>query len=283
MKQRRTAVFVVLMALVVMLLGGCASTLQSRKIDKENLQTTVLVDPSVLEKGKEGEALYRYINPKVDWKNYTKIIIDPVVVYQEAALDAETRENYQKLANNAYAYLTNDLEKDHTIVTTPGPDTLRLQLAIVSAEKSLPVRNFLTTIVPIGMAVSAVKYGATGTPMAVGEITGEMRATDSMTGELLAAALDKRVGGKQLQERFPVGAGAGCGFRPEVLGGIDPLQTMHITSWRGLREAETVIGGANCRWAAGGRHMSPRTGQMLKQNTGPHPPNPGAALFKIIR
>ncbi len=42
-------------------------------------------------------------------------------------MDAETRENYQKLANNAYAYLTNDLEKDHTIVTTPGPDTLRLR------------------------------------------------------------------------------------------------------------------------------------------------------------
>jgi hypothetical protein len=202
MKQRRTAVFVVGMALVGMLLGGCASTLQSRKIDKENLQTTVLVDPSVLEKGKEGEALYRYINPKVDWKNYTKIILDPVVVYQEAALDAETRDNYQKLANNAYAYLTKDLEKDHTIVTTPGPDTLRLQLAIVSAEKSAPVRNFLTTVVPIGMAVSAVKYGATGTPMAVGEITAEMRATDSMTGELLAAALDKRVGGKQLRNVF---------------------------------------------------------------------------------
>jgi hypothetical protein len=106
------------MALVGMLLGGCASTLQSRKIDKEDLQTTVLVTPSVLEKGKEGEALYRYINPKVDWKNYPKIILDPVVVYQEASLDAETR------------------------------------------------------------------------------------ATDSVTGELLAAALDTRVGGKQLRNAF---------------------------------------------------------------------------------
>jgi len=190
------------MALVGMLAAGCAPSLQARKIDKEELQKTVLVDPSILEKGKEGQALYRYVKPNVDWKKFTKIIMDPVIVYQEAALDAETRDNYQKLANNAYAYFTKDLQKDFTLVTTPGPDTVRIQFAIVSAKKSAPVRNFMTTIVPVGMAISAVKYAATGEPMAVGEVTGEMRVTDSMTGELLGAALDKRVGGKQLRGVF---------------------------------------------------------------------------------
>jgi hypothetical protein len=202
MNKGKTAIFTVLMALVGMLAAGCAPSLQARKIDKEELQKTVLVDPSILEKGKEGQALYRYVKPDVDWKKFTHIIMDPVIVYQEAALDAETRDNYQKLANNAYAYFTKDLQKDFTLVTTPGPDTVRIQFAIVSAKKSAPVRNFLTTIVPVGMAISAVKYAATGEPMAVGEVTGEMRVTDAMTGELLGAALDKRVGGKQLRGVF---------------------------------------------------------------------------------
>ena len=199
MKHGKMGIFVVVFALGGLLLAGCAPSLQARKVDLTN---SVLVDPSILEKGPADGALYRYINPKADVKKYTKVIIDPVIVYQEASLDAETRENYQKLANNAFVYFTKELEKDYTIVTTPGADTIRIQFAIVSAEKSAVVRNFISTVLPIGMAVSAVKYAATGKPSAVGEITGEFRLTDSSTGELLGAALDKRVGGKQLRGVF---------------------------------------------------------------------------------
>jgi len=199
MKLGKMAVFVVVFALVAPLLVGCASSLQARKVD---VAQAVLVDPSILEKGTEGEALYRYKNPKVDWKKYAKVIVDPVIVYQQAAMDAETRENYQTLANNAFVFFSKELEKEVPVVTAPGPDTLRVQFAIVSAEKSGSVSNFMTTIVPVGMVLSAGKYAATGKPIGVGEITGEMRITDAATGELLVAALDKRVGGKQLKGVF---------------------------------------------------------------------------------
>jgi hypothetical protein len=199
MNHGKTVMFVVLFALVAPLFAGCAPSLQARKADLAN---SVLVDPSILKKGTGDQALYRYVSPKADVKKYTKVIIDPVIVYQEASLDAKTRENYQNLANNAYVYFTQELQKDYTIATTPGSDTLRIQFAILSAEKSAVVRNFISTVLPVGMAVSAVKYAATGKPSAVGEITGEFRLTDSSTGELLAAALDKRVGGKQLRGVF---------------------------------------------------------------------------------
>jgi len=52
--------------------------------------------------------------------------------------------------------------------------------------------------VPIGMALSAVKYSATGKQAGVGEITLQLRITDANTGELLGAALDRRVGGKEV-------------------------------------------------------------------------------------
>ena len=210
MKRGKMAVFVVVFALIAPLLVGCASSLQARKVD---VAQAVLVDPSILEKGKEGEALYRYINPKVDWKKYSKVMIEPVIVYQQAAMDAETRENFQTLANNAFVFLNNELQKVATVVTVPGPGTLRMQFAIVSAEKSGSVSNFTTTILPIGMVLSAGKYAATGKPMGVGEITGEMRITDAATGELLAAALDKRVGGKQVRGMFTAWQDADSGLQ----------------------------------------------------------------------
>jgi hypothetical protein len=210
MKFGKMAVFAVVFALIAPLLVGCASSLQAKKVD---VAQAVLVDPSILQKGKEGEALYRYVKPDVDWKKYTGVVIDPVIVFQEAAMDAETRENFQTLANNAFVFMTKELGKVTTVVTTPGPGTLRLQFAIVSAEKSGAVSNFLTTISPPGIVLSAGKYAATGKPIGVGEITGEMRITDASTGELLAAALDKRVGGKQLRGVFTAWQDADSGLQ----------------------------------------------------------------------
>jgi len=210
MKPVKTTVFTVLIALAGLLPAGCAPSLQAKNVD---VGQAVLVDPSILEKGKEGEALYRYVNPKVDWKKYNKLILDPVIVYQKAAMDAETRRNFQTLANNAFVFFTKELQKVVTIATVPGPGTLRLQFAIVSAEKSGAVSNFMTTIVPVGVVLSAGKYAATGKPMGVGDITGEMRVTDASTGELLAAALDKRVGGKQLRGVFNTWQDADSGLQ----------------------------------------------------------------------
>ena len=48
------------------------------------------------------------------------------------------------------------------MVTAPGPDTVRMQLAIVTADKTKVVRNIVTTVVPVGMAISTGQYGVTG-------------------------------------------------------------------------------------------------------------------------
>jgi hypothetical protein len=200
MRNRKLQSVLVLLVLAAPLLAGCGASLQARSVDLP--KDAFLVNPKVLEKGGPGQALYRYQNPAVDFKKYSKVIIDPVVIYKETHMDAETRENYQKLANNGYAYLVQELGKDWTIVQNPAPDTMRVQVAIVQAEGSAVVRNVLTTVVPIGMAISTVKYGVTGKPSAVGEITGEMRVTDAMSGELLGEAVDRRVGGKTLTGMF---------------------------------------------------------------------------------
>ena len=193
--MKMAAVLVIVVAFALQL-GGCGvGSHQARSLD---VNESPLVNPDILVKGADDQALYRYVNPKADFKQYSKLMIDPVLVYKYAELDKEELENYQKLANNAYVYLMKEMEKDYQIVKFPEPGALRIQMAIVDADSSKPVRNTLSTIVPIGMALSAVKYSATGKQAGVGEITLQLRITDANTGELLGAALDRRVGGKEL-------------------------------------------------------------------------------------
>jgi hypothetical protein len=189
-----------LAVLAAALLGGCAGSYQARSVDLK--PDTILVSPDVYQKGTGDQVLYRYVNQAVDWKQYDKVMIEPVVIYKEAELDKDQLQNYQLLANNAYNYLTKEMGTQATIVTTPEPGTIKFQLAIVDAEKSAPVRNIISTIVPQAAVISGLKYLVTGKMMAVGEITAEARLTDAMTGQLLGAGYDRRVGGKDLGESF---------------------------------------------------------------------------------
>jgi len=193
MRHGKTAGILVLFAFIVPLLAGCASTMQARSVDATD---AFLVDPKILVKGGPDQALLRYVDPSVDFKKYTKIIIDPVIIYKEGEMDANNRANNQTLANNLYAYLTQELGKDLTIVKTHEPGTMRFQAAIINADKTKMVRNILTTVVPVGMVISTGQYIATGKPSSTGTITGEGRLTDAVTDQLLAMGVDKQVGGK---------------------------------------------------------------------------------------
>lgn len=183
----------VTLILSAMMLVGCGASYQARSVDAS---ASTLVNPSVLEKGGDDQALYRYRNPDVKISQYSKIIIDPVLIVKDAELDEKERENYQKLANNAMVYLTRELQQDYQLVSAPEQGAMRLQFAIVDADTSKPVRNVLSSVSPIGIGANLLKYGATGKQSGVGEITAEIKLTDAMTGTLLGAALDSRVGGK---------------------------------------------------------------------------------------
>jgi PBP1b-binding outer membrane lipoprotein LpoB len=194
-KMKSAAIILIFLALAVYL-GGCTiGSYQARNVDATN---SPLVNPDILVKGRGNEALYRYVNQKADFKKYTAILIDPVLVMKDGDLDADEMSNYQTLANNAYFYLTQELEKNYTIIKKPESGAMRVQMAIIDADSSKPVRNTLTTIVPVGAVLSVVKYLATSKQSGVGEITVELKMTDAASGELIGAALDRRVGGKEL-------------------------------------------------------------------------------------
>ena len=198
MKKTKIIASLALSGLMLFSLSGCMKTRQARDVDAK----TVLVDRSLLKDGGDGEALKRYVNPKADFKKYTKVIIDPVMVFKPKDATEKDVADLKKLSSNSYSYIARELGKDYKIVKEAGPGVIKLQTAILDADTSNPFSDTLSSIVPFGAAFSLIKDFATGKPAGVGEITGEMKLSDSVTGELIAAALDRRVGGKGMGGLF---------------------------------------------------------------------------------
>jgi hypothetical protein len=211
MKMLSFLALIVSITALTLPLGGCAGSFQARSVDLKN-SDALLVNPDILEKGTGDQALYRYINPKTDIKKYSRVIIDPVIICKKGDLDPKARENYQTLANNAFVYLTGELKKSYQIVKVPEPGTMRVQFALIDAESTSPVRNFIGSVDPIGVGLSLVKFGATGEMMGAGSVTGEIKITDAQTDELLGAALDRRVGGRNFKGTFLLWANANDGL-----------------------------------------------------------------------
>jgi hypothetical protein len=71
-----------------------------------------------------------------------------------------------------------------------------VRTAITDIKPSKPVANTMSTILPVGWAVAGATKVASGENLGTGEAAGEMEVLDAMTGERLAAAVDRRQGGK---------------------------------------------------------------------------------------
>lgn len=176
------------------LLGGCASTYQARKVEPSGF----LGDYSQLKAGQEGESRLMYIDPKVNFKNYTKVMLEPVRVYavKDSALGKMPKEDLQRLVNYLDATLREHLKTDYAIVTEPGPDVMKIRTALSDARGAKVALDTFSTLMPIGLAVSEVKNLATGSHTAVGSVGVECEAVDSVSNQRLFAAVDARVGRK---------------------------------------------------------------------------------------
>jgi hypothetical protein len=186
-------VFVVFLG--VMLLAGCATTKPS--------QSGFLGEYyQYLEPGPEGAAKMRWMKPGVDHTKYKKFMVDYVVF--TLADDSEYKgingDEMKQLGDAASLALVNALKERYPIVSEPGPDVARIKLAIVGLKQSRPVLSAVTTVIPVGLAVSLVKRGATNAWTGSGATRAELLALDSMTNEVIGAAYDEYKAG--FAERF---------------------------------------------------------------------------------
>lgn len=187
-------------------LNACSTTQQAQPNIVEKAQgvnnpvpqfSGFLGDYSLLSRGGEGQALYRYVAPDVDWSQYKAVMIDPVTFW-DAADSPVSPEVQQKLCSYFYNELRKSLVKYVAVVDEPGPGVVRLQVAITNATAAVPVLRTASVVIPQMRIVNRLKELATGSFAFVGSARMEMKATDSMTGQILAEALDQQMGGNNV-------------------------------------------------------------------------------------
>jgi hypothetical protein len=184
-------------------LTACRTTHQVRGSVEES---GFLKDYSQLQPGTGDEAKLLYIAPAVNWAKYTRVYIEPIELWHSEDPDSKlgklSQEKQQMLVNYFHTALNNSLSKDYTIVDQAGPGVLVVHGAVTEAKKSRPVSNLISTIYPMGMALSLAKQVIFGTGLGVGECQVEAELLDGQSSQRLAAAVDRRAGTKALRTKF---------------------------------------------------------------------------------
>lgn len=163
-------------AMAVALLAACATPVPER--------SGFLGDYSQLKPDKYGKsALLWAEKPGFDWRRYRKLMIDPVLVYYHPKADnrAIQADAVQKLAVHFHEAAVAELKGSYEVTTTPGPDVLRVRAAITDVVPADPRINAVTTVVAF-------------VPLDLGGAAIEAEFVDSVTGERLAAMVERKKG-----------------------------------------------------------------------------------------
>ena len=159
-----------------------------------------LKDYSKLQPAKDDtEASLVYLNPdKAKIKSYTKIWLEPVQVWRGEKSDAKDldKEDADHVSKYLWSRLDEEFRKDYTMTQEPGPGVMRMRVGVTEAGKGIPVLDNLTAAYPMALVLSKGKKAIGGTESFVGKASIEVEVTDSQSGDLLAAAVDRRGGGK---------------------------------------------------------------------------------------
>ncbi|MDH3997763.1 MAG: DUF3313 domain-containing protein [Desulfuromonadales bacterium] len=193
--MKTKALLVAIAALSCLFLVACAA-------QKIEVKTTsgFLADYSALAKGGEDQLGLVYEQPGLELSSYKKVMVDHVVLYLNPQSEAQAiqPEQMTKLAEHFHQALINSLQKQYQITDQAGSEVMRIRAAISDVEPGHPVAGTMSSIMPLGIVVSSATKATTDSNVGVGRAAMEIELVDSVTGERLAAAVDRREGGKQV-------------------------------------------------------------------------------------
>lgn len=191
------------LAILSLLLITACTTTEKVKLSQDTVNCGLLGNNCGmrLTPGEKGKAGLRYINPAARWSNYNKVMIDPVTFWGGDITTVPVSDQ-QALVNYFSQQLQEQLGEKFEIVNQAGPGVMRLQVAMTDAESATPGLRSVSMVIPQAHMLSNLKYLATGTFPFVGGAQAEMRITDAVTGEVLAEAVDKRIGGGSFTTGF---------------------------------------------------------------------------------
>jgi len=144
-----------------------------------------------------GEKIYRYISPSFSAANYDHAMVQPVITYPEAqSTDQVSQKTLDTLKTKMTAVVENSIKTVLPLATSPGKGVLKFEMAITGVAISnvdLKAHQYI----PIALLVQGAKNVAGGRDQQV-QLHFETRVTDSVSGEVLAAAY-REISGDDLE------------------------------------------------------------------------------------
>jgi hypothetical protein len=192
--------FLIPTALGLLLFAACGTT-QPEWIYEDS---TFLNDYSMLEDSGGSDSLLMYRNPDAKFRNYDKVLLEPPSIWrpEESPLGEINDEDAKLLCKYLYLNVKKQIDKKYQLTREPGPGVIRLQLAITEASNSLEDTEMLAMVVPVGIPIAASRQLRSDTAAFVGAASLEGKFTDSETGELLFAAVDRWIDAKNVSGYF---------------------------------------------------------------------------------
>lgn len=179
------------------LLTGCSAT---KEASIQGHSAFLGSDFQLLKKGTSEQAQLVYINPQTDFRRYDKVMITPVAIMRSkgSKLAEYSREDLKMIADKAAHSFATELSKRFKLVQSPQPGTLKVELAITDVDQSEPFLDTISSVIPQLRTLATLKGLVSDRPSFVGEASGEGKLSDAVTGDLLWAGIDRRVGTKNL-------------------------------------------------------------------------------------
>lgn len=147
-----------------------------------------------LQPGPKGGAKLRWLKGGVDPKKFDKFMVDSVIFFLADNADYKgiDPQEMKELADAFNKEIVTAFKGKYAMVSEPGPDVLRLRIAITNIQPSKPGYSAITSVIPVGLGISLVKKGATGGWSGSGQTCAEFMAIDSMTNEVLILGIDQQ-------------------------------------------------------------------------------------------
>lgn len=179
-------------AIVGLSLAGCASD----SVVAPNQYSGFLGDYSNLQEATspEGAPVMRWISPSLKPGMYTNVLLDPSVFYPQPQPSAQvSMQALNSITSQFDANLKNAvMSSGMQLVTSPGPNTLRISPAITAVKtSSAPLAAY--QYVPIALVVTGAAAAAGEHDQQV-QLTAEMKASDSQTNAVLAKVVRENRG-----------------------------------------------------------------------------------------
>ncbi|MCP4687325.1 MAG: DUF3313 domain-containing protein, partial [Desulfobacterales bacterium] len=169
---------------------GCATHKSAEKY------SGFLEDYTKLEPLEDGSGAERYQKTDVDLSKYDKLLVDRILIWfkEDSEYKGIDPTELKGLTDYFYEAIRKEFG-DEEFATEPGPDVLRLRIAVTEIVPTKPGVSVLIFCTPYAWVADFADNQTKGSSY-VGAAGVEMEVLDSMTSERLAAYVETKIGDK---------------------------------------------------------------------------------------